>query len=99
MAYKLTRKAAGDVTGILIEGTVQFGDAQAARYHGLLESAFELIAANPYLARERHEIDPPVRVFPAHSHLVIYVVDDRSDMLIIRVRHGREDWKQNPSGE
>ncbi|MFN4011112.1 MAG: type II toxin-antitoxin system RelE/ParE family toxin [Pannonibacter sp.] len=99
MTYRLTRKAADDITGIYIEGVVRFGEAQAARCHGLLESVFELIAANPYLARERHEINPPVRVYPVQSHLVIYAVDDRSDVLIIRVRHGREDWKQNPSGE
>ena len=99
MAYRLTRKAADDITRIVIEGAVQFGEAQAAHYHGLLEKVFELIAANPHLARERHEISPPVRVYPVRSHLVIYVVDDSNDVLIIRVRHGHEDWKQNLSGE
>lgn len=99
MAYRLTRKAADDITAIYIEGVMRFGDAQATRYHGLLQSTFELIAANPYLARERTELSPPVRVYPVQSHLIIYAADDNRDVLIIRVRHGHEDWKQNPSGE
>lgn len=44
------------------------------------------------MARERHEISPPVRIHPFKAHLVVYRVEDNGDILIIRIRHGHEDW-------
>lgn len=56
-------------------------------------SVFELLAENPYLARERTEFDPPVRLHPYQAHMIAYIIrDDR--LLIIRVLHGRQDWEK-----
>ncbi len=53
---------------------------------------FDLIVANPQMARERHEISPPVRVHPFKAHLIVYTVLETGDVLIIRIRHSHEDW-------
>jgi toxin ParE1/3/4 len=72
-----------------------FGPAQAERYHRELGKVFDLIGRNPMIARERREIAPPVRVHPHKAHLIVYVVADDGAALIVRVRHGREDWERD----
>lgn len=93
MGYRLSRAAAADVRHVFSEGSQLFGSVQAARYHLFLESVFETIASNPRMARERHELVPPMRVHPCGSHIVLYQVDSADEVLIVRVRHHREDWK------
>lgn len=97
MAYRLTRQAADDITHIYIDGVSMFGVIQAEKYHVEMEATFKLIDANPKLARERLEIMPPVRVHPFGSHIIVYIADDKNDVLIVRVRHGQEDWKDHPA--
>lgn len=96
MAYRLTRKAAADLRHIYAEGIVLFGEAQAARYHEQLRHTFDMLADNPAMARERIELSPPVRVHPCGSHIIIYTVEADGRVLIVRVRHGREDWMEAP---
>jgi toxin ParE1/3/4 len=96
MTYRLTGKAAADIRRIYVEGIRLFGAAQAARYHARLERVFGLLADNPELARERTELSPPVRIHPCGSHIVVYVVEADGGILILRVRHGREDWLGSP---
>jgi toxin ParE1/3/4 len=76
-------------------GVAQFGIQQAERYHDLLERTFQFLAENPEAARERAEITPPVRIHPIESHVVIYTADESGDIFIVRVRHGREDWRHD----
>lgn len=97
MAFKLSRRAVDDITHIYIDGAGTFGAAQAEKYHQQMETTFGLIASNPDIARERTEITPPVRIHPFGSHIIVYIKDGESDILILRVRHGSEDWKNNPS--
>lgn len=96
MGYRLTRKAEEDIIHIYLEGLRLFGRDQAIAYHGELENTFELIADNPAMARERVEIDPPVRIHPHQSHLIVYLVQDDNEVLIVRIRHGHEDWDSAP---
>jgi toxin ParE1/3/4 len=95
LTYRLTEAAAEDLVHIYIEGVVQFGNRQADAYHDRLEQTFQLIAENPGIARERSEIAPPVRVHPCGSHMIIYEIEEL-DVLILRVRHHREDWANDP---
>lgn len=97
MAYRLARTAAGDLREVYVEGIRLFGADQAAHYHARIEEAFEALAAHPKLARERPEITPPVRVHPCGSHVIIYLAEANGDVLILSVRHGREDWMNNPA--
>lgn len=92
MTYRFTRTAAEDVRRVYREGKRLFGGKQADRYHHFLESIFEMLAQNPEAARERTEISPPVRVHPCGMHLVVYVKKDDDSVLVLRVRHARENW-------
>ena len=96
MSYRLSRAADVDLVRIYAEGFVQFGPNQADAYNDRLFAAFDLIASNPAIARERTEYEPPVRIHPVGAHVVIYVETD-DGVLIVRVRHGREDWLSDPT--
>ncbi len=96
MAYKLSNAAETDIILAYIEGVDDFGIPQAESYHARLERTFELLSENPRMARERLEISPPVRVHPCGSHVIIYVIEG-DDVFIIRVRHQREDWLEDPA--
>lgn len=90
--YRLTRAASHDLTAIFLDGLERFGLHQADEYHERLAATFAFLADYPRAAREREEIDPPVRVHPCKAHLVIYEIGPDDRVLILRVRHGREDW-------
>lgn len=90
--FRLTRAAADDLITIFLEGIEQFGLPQADTYHEALSAIFAFLADYPQAARLREEISPPVRVHPYKAHLVIYDVGDEDEVIILRVRHGREDW-------
>lgn len=92
MAYRLSRKAEEDLTALFITGAQQFGLAQAEHYFTKLEQTLAHLARFPRVARERAEINPPVRVHPHQSHLVIYLIEG-ADILILRIRHAHEDWE------
>lgn len=93
--YRLTRAAQADLEGIWDFTAHRWSADQADRYVGGLFEAFETIAGEPGLMRERTEYDPPVRIYPCKAHVVIYRVEDDT-VTVIRVRHGREDWRTDP---
>ncbi|AOO80098.1 type II toxin-antitoxin system RelE/ParE family toxin [Bosea vaviloviae] len=93
MAVRRTPRADQDLVGIYLEGVGQFGQRQAEIYAANLSSCFELLASQPLMARERTEIQPPVRVHAHGSHIIVYAVDEE-DILIMRVLHGRRDWER-----
>ena len=99
MAYKLSISSELDILGIYGDGHTEFGAAQAESYYATLEKTFGLLADFPRLAHERPEFTPPVRIHPCGVHVIIYIVDDQNDILIVRVRHGREDWMNHPAGQ
>lgn len=92
MSYRLTREADRDIEAILEDGIDRFGHARAVGYIRGLERAFEDLAAFPRMAQERTEAKPAVRLRPYGSHLILYRLEG-DDVLVLRVRHGREDWR------
>ena len=92
MNYVLSRKAEEDIISIYRYGLENFGEVQADAYHEKLQACFEFLARNPLSTPERFELSPPVRVYPLGRHIVIYQIIDSSCILIVRVRHEREDW-------
>jgi len=92
MAYSLTRAATEDIKQIYLHGLGQFGALQADRYLDLLEKTFEFLADHPKAARIRAELKSDIRFHPLRSHVVMYRINDGGEILIIRVRHGHEDW-------
>ena len=91
--YHLTESARNDVLAISIFTIETFGEAQARRYHQGLETAFRFLAENPEAARERVEIDPPVRAHPYQAHMIIYEINNDNEVVILRVVHGSSDWQ------
>lgn len=95
MKYRLSTEAVAEIVAIYHESASAFGLAQADQYHLGLERAFEYLAANPRAVRERKELFPPVRAYPYHAHVVLYVVEDDGSVSILNVRHAREDWARS----
>ena len=98
MGYRLSVAARQDVIDIFLRSEEMFGEAQAARYHADLHATFAFLGDNPGAARVRREFEPEVRVHPHKAHVIVYVVDD-DEVLIVRIRHGREDWATSPLGD
>ena len=94
--YRLARAAAEDVANIFADGVDRFGLAQADKYHDGLEAAFVFLSEYPRAARLRHEIDPPVRAHPYKAHLIVYEIEAEDGIVVLRVRHSREDWHSDP---
>lgn len=83
--------AAEDLERIKQEGERLFGPVQARTYAMELRDRIERIAETPHLFRERRELNPPIRTCPHKSHVILYRVEG-DEIIILRVRHGREDW-------
>lgn len=98
MTYRLSRTAEADLIKTYTTGAEKFGFQQAEKYQDKIDRTLELISANPEIARLRTEITPPVRIHPVGVHMVVYLVDDNNIVRILRVRHGRENWLENPMG-
>jgi len=99
MGFRLTRKAEEDIYHVYEEGLRLFGFAQAEKYLDQIEAHFELLADRPRIGPERFELKPPVRIYPTGSHILIYQIEDNDDVLIIRIRHQKEDWISDPIGD
>ena len=97
MKARLSVRAQSDLIDIYATGIKLFGLAQADRYQDGLEAAIDFIAAYPLSARERPGTSRPARVHPYKSHVIIYAVD-ADGVLIVRVRHGHENWTGDPAG-
>ncbi|MBB3979877.1 toxin ParE1/3/4 [Rhizobium azooxidifex] len=92
MSFKVSVEAEEDIIAIAEQGVRMFGAGQAKRYHDELFAVFDLIAVNPRIARERNEIDPPIRIHPFKAHLIVYRIEDDETIFVIRICHGHEDW-------
>ncbi|MBU1374573.1 MAG: type II toxin-antitoxin system RelE/ParE family toxin [Alphaproteobacteria bacterium] len=97
MAFRLSLAARQDIVDIYLHSENAFGEAQADRYLADLESTFAFLADHPFAARQRVELTPPVRIHPYRAHVIVYRLDG-DDILILRLRHGREDWHPSPAG-
>ena len=97
MVLRFTKAADADIMHMMIEGIERFGLSQADAYADGLKAACHAIEDNPEVVRLRKEYSPPVRIYRYRSHMIVYTVGDEG-VLIIRVRHGREDWSKDPTG-
>ena len=88
---RISPAATRDIDELYIFGALRYGLPQADRYRERLLQAFELIAANPMMARERTEIRPPIRLLPVEAHHVFYDIVDET-VVIQRVLYHSADW-------
>ena len=91
MTYRFTRAAVEDFENLYAAGVSAFGVDQAERYVAELIEALTFLATFPMAARARPELGSETRSHPFRSHIILYRPDG-SDILIQRIRHGREDW-------
>jgi len=91
MTYRLSRQADDDLRHIYVTGVEIFGVARAEAYAAGLKRVLGFLADFPRAARERRELDPPVRAYPYKSHLIIYAIE-HGGVLINRIVHSRQDW-------
>ena len=91
MAFRTTLEADNDIAKLYSFGALMFGLAAATDYAESLREKFHFLSEFPRAARERHEVRPPVRVFPHRSHILAYRIEDE-DVIILRVLHHSVDW-------
>lgn len=91
MAWILTPDAVADIDHLSVEGTQQFGHAQATRYTLDLIDRFDTLAAHPYLIAA-HEVDGlQLRLMPSGRHHILYVIENE-DVIILRILHALQNW-------
>lgn len=91
---RLTPLAGSDLRAIYLEGLRLYGEAQARRYLLRLSEEMRFIREFPFVPRLREEFVPPVRVHPVAAHVIIFEVREE-EVIIARIRHGREDCTPN----
>ncbi|HVI98845.1 MAG TPA: type II toxin-antitoxin system RelE/ParE family toxin [Sphingomonas sp.] len=96
MTYSLTEAADRDLADLYLWGAERFGEAKADSYSAALKTTFELLSRHPFMARELRHFRTPVRVHPCGSHVIIYRVENDGEILIVRIRHVRENWLSQP---
>jgi toxin ParE1/3/4 len=84
MAYRLSREADEDFVCIYPTSAAQFGVAQPEDHLAALSRIFDFLGDYPRAARERVEIDPPVRAHPYKSHIIVYRIE--GDDIVITAR-------------
>lgn len=94
MALLFTPSALADLAGIWQYSVQQWDEQQADDYLSGLYAAIDRLTDFPLLGALRTEFTPPVRILANRQHIIIYRVDG-ADILIIRVRHAREDWQSD----
>jgi toxin ParE1/3/4 len=91
--FKLYPEAELDLEGIWEYTAKTWSDNQAVKYIDDIEAVFLLLVDNPFLCRERVELQPPVRIHCFQSHLIVYrQLGD--DIGIIRILHESVDVEE-----
>jgi len=47
---------------------------------------------------ERNDGDSRMRILPFKAHIIVYAIEGQI-VLVMRIRHGREDWQASPLGD
>jgi toxin ParE1/3/4 len=87
----LTPEAGSDLKGVWVYTAKMWSVDQADHYINDLVAKFDLLAKAPFIARERTEFVPPVRIHRHQSHVVIYRLTGEN-LDILRVAHMRQNW-------
>lgn len=90
--YRLSPAAQQDLESIWDFTAQTWLPDQADSYLRGLAEKLTLLCANPLIARERAEIDPPVWLHPYKSHVIIYRIE-ADHLAVIRIVHVRQHWQ------
>ncbi len=91
MRIRETGLARRDIDRLYLFGLNTYGEKSADAYVIRLLDKFGLICEHPEMARERLEVNPPVRVHPHEAHLIVYR-SISNEILILRILPGGADW-------
>jgi len=93
MQLEISEQAWRDIASIHRENLERFGSAQAAKYSRGFLNLFDVIAANPRMARVRKGFALPYRMHRHGSHLVFYRIDGER-IIIARLLHFKQNWQE-----
>ena len=82
MRYRLTEEAQSNLTDILIEGILKFGELQALKYQDSFKRTFELLAYMPGIGRSSERKQADERRFVHGKHVIYYRVE--ADQVVIQ---------------
>lgn len=88
---RLTPRAEKDIEDIWIYTATEWSVHQAENYLDELEAALRRLCDQPLIARERTEVDPPVRLYPSGAHVILHRADQRY-LGVIRILGARQNW-------
>lgn len=89
--YDLTPAARQDVRDIWLYTAEQWGERQADRYTGFLETCCRRIAGKKARSKTFSERYPQVQVTRCQQHYVFFLHPEGQKPLIVAVLHGRMD--------
>ena len=89
-AYKLQPEAEKDLEDIWHYTAKKWGVEQAMQYVDAFDEAFQFLADNPLVGRERTEFTPTVRIHSFQKHRIVYI-SDGSGVIIIRLLYAHMD--------
>ena len=92
--YKLSQEADEDIQIILRYGILNFGVAQALKYHSELEARFELLAQFSRLGTPVYDLRPGLYRYPHKAHTIFYTIGE-DDIFIWRVLVASADFKRH----
>jgi toxin ParE1/3/4 len=91
MKLVLRPEAEHDLEDIRVQSLILFGRLQAARYQEEMFLAMEGLTQTVAHQRERPELGDGIRFKRHKAHVILYRVTE-TEVVILRVRHDREDW-------
>lgn len=83
-----------DLINIWMYGCEIWGAGQADTYADSIENTLNALIHSPKKHRLRKNFHPPIRICPHISHIIIYVLKEKS-ITVIRVLHKSMDVKQH----
>lgn len=93
--YKLSTEATKDITGIYIFSIRNFGYDQAKKYVKELEGFFIELSERDELARDASLFAHNLKYYNYKSHVIFYLEEEDSSILIIRVLGKHMDFIQH----
>lgn len=91
--YYLSKKAVQDLTDIYEYTFKNWSEKQADKYYSKLISAINLLAKNPEIGRNYHEINSFILGFPYKKHLIFYRKLNLNEIEILRILGSETDIK------
>ena len=96
MPHSLKPEALEDLDTIYWQSCEAFGTNRADQYVEGLVEAFNFLGELPHAARIRSEMAQPIRAYRFKAHMILYLLGPDDHVIILRIRHGRTDWINDP---